>query len=83
MRFGPEHPFSAASSLRMIKMPDDEIADLEARVRDHIAAIPVAWGTDADGVTSPRAASGEDAAVLPAVVRLAEIPGVSPGLAVG
>jgi transposase len=83
MRFGPEHAFSAASDLRMIKMLDAEVADLEQRVRDHIAAIPAAWGTDADGVTGPGAGTGEDAAVLPAVDRLAEIPGVSPGLAAG
>ncbi len=83
MRFGPGHAFSAASDLRMIKMLDAEIAALEARVREHIAAIPAAWGTDADGVTGPGAGTGPDAAVLPAVARLAEIPGVSEDIAIG
>ena len=83
MQFGPEHAFSAASDLRMIKMLDAEIKDLEARVREHIAAIPAAWGVDADGTTGPGAGTGPDAAVLPAVGRLAEIPGVSPGIAAG
>jgi transposase len=83
MRFGPEHAFAAASDLRMIKMLDAEIKDLEARVREHIAAIPAAWGVDADGTTGPGAGTGPDAAVLPAIDRLAQIPGVSPGIAAG
>ena len=83
MRFGPEHAYSAASDLRMIKMLDAEIAALQARVREHIAAIPAAWGTDAGGLTGPGAGTGPDAAVLPAVQRLAEIPGVSEDIAIG
>ena len=83
MQFGPEHAFSASSDLRMIKMLDAEIAGLEQQVRDHLAAIPAAWGVDADGTTGPGAGTGPDAAVLPAVARLAEIPGVSPGIAAG
>jgi transposase len=83
MRFGPEHAFAAASDLRMIKMLDEEIAGLERQVSEHLAAIPAAWGIDADGTTGPGAGSGPDAAVLPAVDRLAEIPGVSPAIAAG
>ena len=83
MQFGPEHAFSASSDLRMIKMLDAEITGLEQQVRDHLAAIPAAWGTDADGVTGPGAGTGPDAAVLPAVDRLAEIPGVGPATAAG
>jgi hypothetical protein len=79
MQFGPEHVFSASSDLRMIKMLDAEITGLEQQVRGHLAAIPAAWGTDAGGVTGPGAGTGPDAAVLPAVDRLAEIPGVGPG----
>jgi len=48
-------------------------------VREHVAQIPAAWGVDADGTTGPGAGAGQDAAVLPAVARLAEIPGVSTG----
>ena len=83
MQFGPEHAVSASCDLRMIKMLDAEITDLERQVREHIAAIPAAWGVDADGTTGPGAGTGPDAAVLPAVDRLAEIPGVSPGIAAG
>jgi transposase len=83
MRFGPEHAFSASSDLRMIKMLDAEIAELEQQIREHIAAIPAAWGVDADGTTGPAAGTGPGAAVLPAVQRLAEIPGVSSGIAAG
>jgi hypothetical protein len=43
--------------------------------------MPAAWGVDADGTTGPDAGTGPDAAALPAVQRLAEIPGISPGLA--
>jgi transposase len=46
-----------------------------------LAAIPASWGADASGETGPQAGHGEDAAALPAVERLAEIPGVSPKLA--
>jgi transposase len=81
MRFGPEHAFSAESDLRMIRRLDEEIAALEARVREHLTQVPAAWGVNADGTTGPDAGRGEDAAVLPAVERLAEIPGVSPRLA--
>ena len=42
--------------------------------------MPAAWGIDADGPPA-RAGAGPDATVLPAVARLAEIPGISPDLA--
>ena len=58
MQFGDEHAFAAASHLRMIRMLDDEIGALEARVRERIAAIPAAWGVDADGATGPGAGRG-------------------------
>ncbi|MBO0809688.1 MAG: IS110 family transposase [Actinobacteria bacterium] len=83
MRFGDQHAAAAASHLRAIDFLDAEIAALEQRVREHIAAIPAAWGVDAGGATGPGAGHGEDAEVLPAVARLAEIPGVSEMLAIG
>jgi transposase len=83
MAFGPQHAFTARSHLSMIDHLDAGIAALQARVRDHVAQIPAAWGVDADGSTGPDAGLGDDAAVLPAVARLAEIPGVSPGIAIG
>jgi transposase len=83
MRFGPEHAFAAASDLRAIRFLDAEIEALEAQIREHIAQIPAAWGVDADGTTGPGAGTGPGAAVLPAVDRLAEIPGVSFTIAAG
>lgn len=77
MRFGEEHAFAAASHLRMIKMPAAEIEALEEQVKAHLAVIPASWGVDADGTTGPGAGRGDDAAVLPAVARLAEIPGLT------
>ena len=49
-----------------------------ARITASVAAMPAAWGVDADGTTGPDAGTGPDAAALPAVARLAEIPGISP-----
>jgi Transposase IS116/IS110/IS902 family len=55
-----------------------QITRLTARIEELIADIPAAQGVDADGTTGPGAAdAGPDAAVLPAVARLDEIPGVS------
>ena len=83
MQFGPQHAFSAAADLRAIEFLDAEIQALEDQVKAHVAQIPAAWGVDADGTTGPGAGTGPDAAVLPAVARLAEIPGISEGIALG
>jgi transposase len=83
MRFGAQHAFAAAGHLRAIKFLDTEISALHAQVREHIAQIPAAWGIDGDGTTGPEAGLAGDAVVLPAVQRLAEIPGVSQDLAIG
>jgi transposase len=83
MQFGPQHAFTARSHLQMIDYLDAQIAALQAQVREHVAQIPAAWGVDGDGSTGPGAGLGDDAAVLPAVQRLAEIPGVSPDIAIG
>jgi len=39
--------------------------------------MPAAWGINAGGTTGPGAGTAPDAAALPAVARLAQIPGVS------
>jgi transposase len=83
MRFGPEHAAAAASLLRTIDFLDAEIAAVEQQAAAHLASLPAAWGVDADGTTGPDAGRGEDAAVLPAVARLDEIPGISPQIAAG
>jgi transposase len=58
-----------------------KIAQLGARAAELAGAMPAAWGVDADGTTGPGAGTGPGAPVLNAVARLAEIPGISPGLA--
>jgi transposase len=77
MRFGDQHAFAAASLLREIDFAGAEITALEEQVAAHLSTIPAAWGADADGTTGPDAGLGEDAAVLPAAVRLDEITGIS------
>jgi transposase len=83
MRFGEQHAFAAAAHLRAIEFLDAEISALEDRVEAHLAAVPAAWGVDADGATGPDAGRGPDAAVLAAADRLDEIPGVSRQMALG
>jgi transposase len=76
MRFGPQHAHAAASLLRAIDLLDAELKDLHEQVTAHLAAIPASWGVDAGGATGPDAGRDEGAAVLPAVGRLDEIPGL-------
>jgi transposase len=75
-RFGPQHAHAAASLLRAIDLLEAELRDLHERVTAHLAAIPASWGVDSDGVTGPEAGRAADAAALPAVERLDEIPGL-------
>ncbi len=67
--------------LDQIAFLDAKIAQLSARAAELTAAMPAAWGVDADGTTGPGAGAGADAPVLNAVARLAQIPGLSPDLA--
>src|SRR5262245_48840522 len=60
---------------------DAKIAQLGTRAAELTAAMPAAWGIEADGATGPGAGTGPGALVLNAVARLAEIPGLSPDLA--
>jgi transposase len=79
--FDDHHGELAGMLLDQIAFLDQRIAALSARAAGLAAAMPAAWGVDGDGTTGPDAGTGPDAAVLPAVVRLAEIPGVSENLA--
>ena len=79
--FDDHHGELARMLLDQIAFLDERVTQLTARITGSVAAMPEAWGVDADGTTGPDAGTGPDAAVLPAVARLAEIPGVSPGLA--
>jgi transposase len=71
----------AKTLLGLIAYLDEDIAILEARIAARLEQIPAARGIGTDGVTGPGAGTGPDAAVLSAVARLAEIPGVSEDLA--
>ena len=79
--FDDHHGELAALLLDQITVLDAKIAQMGARAAELAAAMPAAWGVDADGTTGPGAGTGPDAPVLNAVARLAEIPGLSPGLA--
>jgi transposase len=79
--FDDHHGELAGMLVDQISFLDERIAALSARAAELAAAMPAAWGVDGDGTTGPDAGTGPDAAVLPAVARLAEIPGVSQDLA--
>ncbi len=79
--FDDHHGELAQLLLDQIAVCDDRIAQLTARAAELAAAMPGAWGINADGTTGPGAGTGPDAPVLNAVARLAEIPGVSEDLA--
>ena len=79
--FDDHHGELAGLLLDQIAFLDERIKALSGRAAGLAAALPAAWGIDGDGTTGPDAGTGPDATVLPAVARLAEIPGVSPDLA--
>jgi transposase len=54
-----------------------QVDALTTRIEELIAAIPAAQGADADGTTGPEAGTGQDAAVLAAISRLDEVPGIA------
>jgi transposase len=78
---GDHHGELARMLLDQIAFLDERVTQLTTRITVAVAAMPAAWGVDGDGTTGPDAGAGPDAAVLPAVARLAEIPGISPDLA--
>jgi transposase len=79
--FDDHHGELAGLLLDQFAFLDHRIEALGARVAELTAAMPAAWGVDADGTTGPDAGTGPDARVLPVIQRLAEIPGVSEDLA--
>ena len=79
--FDDHHGELAALLLDQITALDTKIAQLGTRAAELTAAMPAAWGVDADGTTGSHAGTSPGAPVLDAVARLAEIPGLSPGLA--
>jgi len=79
MAFGAHHARLARLHLDRIDALDRHIGALDDEIEACLAAVPAAWGVTADGIPCPD--PGPGAAVLPAAARLAEIPGVTPGLA--
>jgi transposase len=79
--FDDHHGELAGLLLDQIAGLDGKITQLGARAAELAAAIPEAWGVDADGASGPDAGARPDAPALNAVARLAEIPGISPDLA--
>jgi len=78
--FTSHHAEIAQLLLDQIALADRQIARLDILISEQLASIEAAWGIDAGGDTGPGAGTG-GGAVLPAVARLDEIPGVSAGLA--
>jgi transposase len=76
---GQRDPRLIRIHLDHITFLDRSISAVEDEIDAALDAIPAAWGISADGVPSPD--PGPDEAALTAVERLAEIPGVSPKLA--
>jgi transposase len=77
-RFDGHHAELARMLLDQIDALTTQIDALTARIAELIAAMPAARGVNADGTTGPGAGTGPDAAVVPAVDRLSEIPGIGP-----
>jgi transposase len=75
------HAEIAQILLDQIAFCDTQITALTTRIEDAIDAIPAAWGVGSDGVTGTESGTRPDAAVLPAIMRLEQIPGLSPELA--
>jgi transposase len=77
--FGPHHARLARVHLDRIDAMDRHVAMLDDEIAACLDAIPAAQGVTAAGDRSPD--PGQDAVVLPAAQRLAEIPGVTVKLA--
>ena len=79
--FDSHHGELAEMELDQIAFLSERTGKLEASIRDTLAQIPAAQGVNADGTTGPDAGHGPDVAVLPAALRLAEVPGISEQMA--
>jgi transposase len=78
-RFDEHHAELARMLLDQIDQLNAQIARLTDRIGELIGVMPAARGVDADGSTGPSAGTGPGAAVVPALQRLDEIPGIGPG----
>jgi transposase len=76
-RFDAHHAELARMLLDQVDQLNAHIGTLDSRIEELIGAMPAARGVDADGTTWPGAGLGLDAAVLPAIDRLDEVPGIA------
>jgi transposase len=76
-RFDGHHAELARILLGQYDALTIQVETLTTRIESLIAAIPAARGVDADGTTGPGAGTGPDAAVLAAIDRLDEVPGIA------
>ena len=76
-RFDDHHGELARVLLTQIDSLGVQIDALTARIGTLVADLPAAQGVDGDGTTGPSAGQGPDTAVLPAMDRLGEVPGIS------
>ena len=81
MTFARHHASLARLHLDRIDALDKQVAAIDDEIGACLDGIRASWGVTAGGEPSPD--PGPDAAVLSAAQRLAEIPGVSPDLAMG
>src|SRR5262249_50512420 len=79
--FGDHHGELAQLLLDQIAFLDGKIAGLTARIGRAAAAMPAAWGVNAEGTPAPHAGTAPGDPVLPVVQRLAQVPGISEDLA--
>ncbi len=80
-QFENHHGEIIAMLLAEIDALTARITRLDLLISEQLDAIPEAWGADGDGVTGPAAGQGHAPAALPAIARLDEVPGITPGLA--
>jgi transposase len=76
-RFDEHHAELARMLLDQIDALSAQTGTLTSRIEELAGAMPATRGVNADGTTGPGAGTGQDAAVLPALARLDEIPGIS------
>jgi transposase len=79
MLLGDHHPMLIRMHLDHVTLLDRSVAAIEDEIEAAVDVIPAARGISADGVPAPD--PGPGAAALTAVERLAEVPGISPKLA--
>jgi transposase len=77
-RFDDHHGELARMLLDQIDALTTQIDILTSRIEELIGAMPATYGINAEGTTGPGAGTSADAAVVPAIARLDEIPGISP-----